>query len=124
MKKLKALVLKNISGGQSRQFFAPLNRWVEYKATVDILKMCDGNSASAFEVVRGLRHNKNWQIFELFDGVPPAPEGEIDNRPAVSVAETPIDAAPEPKPAPRNGSKKAFPAKPQQAHKPDGGDAA
>ena len=92
MQKLKALAIKNVSG--MRQFFAPLNKHVEFMGKVDVLAMCEGNSETALKIAHSFRNDKNWQVFELFDGPAPSPEGMLDNASAIGVPASRPEASP------------------------------
>lgn len=81
--KVQSLSLKNVT--RVRQFFAPLNRWVPSMGVVDVLEMCEGRSEIALSIASQYKDKVEWQIFEIFAGAPPLPEGTIENVSAPNV---------------------------------------
>jgi len=71
------LVLKNIT--RSKLFFAPLNRFIEPMSSVDLLALCEGDSKQAGVVATFYKNNSSWQLFEVFKGPFPSPEGTLEN---------------------------------------------
>jgi hypothetical protein len=77
MAKFSVLKLKNVS--ESKLFFAPMNRFIQPNAVVDVLQLSDGDSDLAGRVIERYRKLQGWQVFEVLLGPLPSPEGELDN---------------------------------------------
>jgi len=90
--KVSALTLKNVSG--TRLFFPPLNKHVEEDGLVDVLAVCEGDTALAQTMVAPYRKASNWQIFEILAGPIPSPEGELQNTLPLEVAPSELQEAP------------------------------
>lgn len=109
MSKFTALKIKNIA--DRRLFFVPFNRWVEEKALVDILALCDGDSRLAATVAGPYRNSPDWQVFEVYAGPLPSPEGTIVNVAAPEVPLAPVAPQEPPKKPKPEHKKKTEPTK-------------
>lgn len=97
--KVKQLLIKNVAKDRQRRFFKPLNRWVHWKANIDILKLAEGDSKLAQVLAAPYRSHKDWQVFELLHELP-SPEGQLKNETALGKPDAPVaeEKAPAEKP--------------------------
>ncbi len=108
MKKLLTLIVKNTIG--HKQFFPPLNRTVGPGGKIDVLRMCESDSALAEKVAAPYRKVPGWEIFEVFASLP-SPEGVLQEAAVVSAPMT--LPGPETKEGAPEAKKKFMPKKPE-----------
>lgn len=87
MNKVKSVFVKNPSF-TGRQFFAPLNRYLKPRETVDVVEICDGDAELAAKIAQNYQESAAFEVFIIHETLS-TPEGLIQDAAQAKAFEEP-----------------------------------
>jgi hypothetical protein len=92
MNKVRTVHVKNPSFS-ARQFFAPLNRWLKPRETIDVVKLCEGDCEIAYKIAENYMHNPVFEVFVVHETLS-TPEGLMQEAAQGAAFESSLHALP------------------------------